>query len=102
MVQVGAIAAEELTLSLAVAPVIGVVCAIIGVIIAIVGMFVGKPKPEPTTAEKYVKNQGQKFLDSLPMPPNDWNPSSEVKPKVPKVISEVKPKVPKVISVSRQ
>lgn len=87
MVQVGAIAAEELTLSLAVAPVIGVVCAIIGVIIAIVGMFDGKPKPEPTTAEKYVKNQGQKFLDSLPMPPNDWNPSSEVKPKVPKVIS---------------
>ena len=102
MVQVGAIAAEELTLSLAVAPVIGVICAIIGVIIAIVGMFVGKPKPEPTTAEKYVKNQGQKFLDSLPMPPDDWNPSSEVKPKVPKVISEVKPKVPKVISVSRQ
>ena len=87
MVQVGAIAAEELTLSLAVAPVIGVVCAIIGVIIAIVGMFVGKPKPEPTTAEKFVKNQGQKFLDSLPMPPKDWNPSSEVKPKVPKVIS---------------
>ena len=102
MVQVGAVVAEELTLSLAVAPVIGVVFAIIGVIIAIVGMFVGKPKPEPTTAEKYVKNQGQKFLDSLPMPPNDWIPSSEVKPKVPKVISEVKPKVPKVISVSRQ
>ena len=87
MVQVGAVVAEELTLSLAVAPVIGVVCAMIGVIIAIVGMFVGKPKPEPTTAEKFVKNQGQKFLDSLPMPPKDWNPGSEVKPKVPKVIS---------------
>jgi hypothetical protein len=87
VVEVGAVVAEELTLSLAVAPVIGVVCAVIGVIIAIVGMFVGKPKPEPTTAEKFVKNQGQKFLDSLPMPPKDWNPSSEVKPKVPKVIS---------------
>ena len=87
MVEVGAVVAEELTLSLAVAPVIGVVCAIIGVVIAIVGMFVAKPKPEPTTAEKFAKNQGQKFLDSLPMPPEDWNPGSEVKPKVPKVIS---------------
>jgi len=87
VIQVGAVAAEELTLSLAVAPVIGVVCAIIGVIIAIVGMFVGKPKPEPTTAEKFVTNQGQKFLDSLPMPPKDWKPSSEVKPKVQTVIS---------------
>ena len=87
MIQVGAVAAEELTLSLAVAPVIGVVCAIIGVIIAIVGMFVGKPKPERTTAEKFVTNQGKVFLDSLPTPPEDWKPSSEVKPKVPKVIS---------------
>ena len=87
MVQVGAVVAEELTLSLAVAPVVGVVCAIIGVIIAIVGMFVGKPKPDHTTAEKFVTNQGKKFLDSLPMPPKDWKPPSEVKPKVQTVIS---------------
>jgi len=87
VVQVGASLAEDLSLSLAVAPVVGVVCAIIGVIIAIVGMFVGKPKPEPTTAEKFTRNQGKKFFDSLPMPPKDWKPSSEVKPKVPTVIS---------------
>ena len=75
MIQVSAVIAEELALSTAVAPIVGIVCAIVGVILAIIGLIVGKPKPEPSTAEKFVKKQGKVFLDSLPMPPEDWKPS---------------------------
>jgi hypothetical protein len=42
-------------------------------------MFVDKPKPEPSTAEKFVTNQGKEFLGSLPTPPEDWEPSSDKK-----------------------
>lgn len=75
VIQVSAVIAEELALSTAVAPIVGIVCAIVGVILAIIGLIVGKPKPEPSTAEKFVKKQGKVFLDSLPMPPEDWKPS---------------------------
>ena len=77
MIQVSAAIAEELALSTSVAPIVGIACAIVGVILAIIGLFVGKPKPEPTTAEQFVTNQGKEFLGSLPTPPEDWEPSSE-------------------------
>ena len=79
MIQVGAVIAEELALSTSVAPIVGIACAIVGVILAIIGMFVDKPKPEPSTAEKFVTNQGKEFLGSLPTPPEDWEPSSDKK-----------------------
>ena len=71
MIQVGAVIAEELALSTSVAPIVGIACAIVGVILAIIGMFVDKPKPEPSTAEKFVTNQGKEFLGSLPTPPEE-------------------------------
>ena len=76
MIQLGAVVAE-IALSVEVAPVIGVVAAIVGIILSFVELFTGKPKPGPTTAQKFVRKQGREFLDSLPMPPPDWEPSGE-------------------------
>jgi hypothetical protein len=50
VIKLGA-AVAEMALSIEVAPVIGVVVAIVGIILSIVELFIGKPKPGPTTAE---------------------------------------------------
>jgi len=76
VIKLGA-AVAEMALSIEVAPVIGVVAAIVGIILSIVELFIGKPKPGPTTAEIFFRKQGVEFLDSLPMPPPEWKPLGE-------------------------